>query len=48
MPIDQCGPIQTNGERTLLFTLHEDPACKNRDGSHNILVMAGRFKQQYS
>ena len=47
MLIDQCGPIQTDAERTLFFMLYQDPACKNRDGSDNFLVMAGRFNQQY-
>ena len=48
LPIDQCSPIQTDGERSLFFTLHQDPACKNRDGSDNFLVMAGRFNMEYS
>ena len=48
MPTDQCGPIQTDAERTLFFILYQDLACKNHDGSDNFLVMAGRLNQEYS
>ena len=46
-PTDLCGPIQTPAEETLYWQLYVDPACKNRDGSDNFLVMAGRFNLQW-
>ncbi len=47
MPTDLCAPIQTPAEEALYWQLYQDPACKNRDGSDNFLVMAGRFNQQW-
>ena len=48
MPTDRCGPIQTPAEGALYWQLYQDPACKNRDGSDNFLVMAGKFNEQWS
>ena len=47
MPTDLCAPIQTPAEEALYWQLYQDPTCKNRDGSDNFLVMAGRFNQQW-
>ena len=40
--------IQTPAEGALSWQLYQDPACKNRDGSDNFLVMAGTFNQKWS
>ena len=47
MPTNFCAPIQTPAEEALYWQLYQDPTCKNRDGSDNFLVVAGRFNQQW-
>lgn len=46
-PVDVAFPIETDGEVALFFSLHNDPACKNRDGSDNFITMAARFNTAF-
>ena len=48
MPTDLCAPIQTPAEEALYWSLYQDLACKNRNGSDNFLLMAAQFNQQWS
>lgn len=46
-PVDIATPVETDAEVALFFTLHQDAAHKNRDGSDNFIQMAAQFNKGY-
>lgn len=46
-PSDVAFPVETDGEVALFFSLHNDSALKNRDGSDKFVNMSARYNVAY-